>query len=636
MTLISRFGKLFFFIILLLPVMTGLSIYLYQKYTQTAVEISTITYDDLVARQSHLFENYIKNMKANLGDDFLKKLHDSAELRHHYENSLSVLLTQEVKYLYILYVDEITGKLRYLLDTSEGDDRGEYAQKFDEESPIWKMALQSGDVQVSKQGELDTLWISYVYPIKDKDQRVEAFLGADFSNEAHLRIKSVAKPLEQLYMYISIFMIIMLITAYVQLIMYSINRRRSHIDPLTKVYNRQYFHDLVNSINLKDYQLMMIDLDHFKQVNDVYGHNVGDVVLESLSRRFLQTIRSDDMLIRYGGEEFLLLLHSDSVQQAEEIAERLRHTIRATPVVSGNHSVKMTVSIGVNPYPSFAKNIDEAIKIADEQLYLAKTAGRDRVVILQEESKEQSHSSKRISDVKEAVNSGRMRCAYQPIYDAKTLKVKKYEVLIRMIAQNGTVIYPNEFLPSISNTQTYNKLTKFILETAFMKIKQTNAELSINLALQDIYNDDILSIVLGVLQENRELAHHLTFELLETEEIINFELILQRVNAIKSVGANIAIDDFGSGYANFKYLVHLGVDILKIDGSLIRNIDSNLNATYIVETICDFAQKMNIKTVAEQVETLEELRLLQSIGVTYLQGYYLAKPNFELLGDERG
>jgi len=169
-----------------------------------------------------------------------------------------------------------------------------------------------------------------------------------------------------------------------------------------------------------------------------------------------------------------------------------------------------------------------------------------------------------------------------------------------------------------------------------MKIKQTNAELSINLALQDIYNDDILGIVLGVLQENRELAHHLTFELLETEEIINFELILQRVNAIKSVGANIAIDDFGSGYANFKYLVHLGVDILKIDGSLIRNIDSNLNATYIVETICDFAQKMNIQTVAEQVETLEELRLLQSIGVTYLQGYYLAKPNFELLGDERG
>jgi diguanylate cyclase (GGDEF)-like protein len=632
MKLMSHFGKLFFFIMILLPIMTGLSIYLYQKYTQTAVEISNITYDDLVAKQSHLFENYIDNIKQNLGDDFLEKFHDSPELRHHYENSLSILLTQEVKYLYILYLDELTGKLRYLLDTSEGEDRGEYGQKFDEESLIWSKALESGYVQVSKQGELDTLWISYVHPIM-VNGTVEAFLGADFSNEAHLQIKNIAKPLEKLYMYISIFMTIMLITAYVQLIMYSINRRRSHIDPLTKVYNRQYFHDLISSINLKDYQIMMIDLDHFKRVNDIYGHDMGDVVLESLSRRFLQTIRSDDILIRYGGEEFLLLLHSDSIVKCEEVAQRLRHSIRSTPVTSGSHSVKITVSIGVNPYPSFAKNIDEAIKIADEQLYLAKTGGRDQVVILKESSREQSHSSKRISDVKEAVNSGRMRCAYQPIYDATTLKVQKYEVLIRMIASDGSVIYPGEFLPSISNTQTYNKLTKFILETAFKKIRDTNIELTINLALQDIYNDDILNIVLSVLQDNRPLAHQLTFELLETEEIINFELILQRIDAIKDVGAKIAIDDFGSGYANFKYLVHLGVDILKIDGSLIRNIDTNVNASYIVETICDFAQKMQIQTVAEQVETKEELQALQKIGVTFLQGYYLAKPDFELLSE---
>ncbi|MEA2111949.1 MAG: bifunctional diguanylate cyclase/phosphodiesterase [Campylobacterota bacterium] len=625
----SKYGKLFFLLIVLLPVMTAISIYLYNKYTQTSQEISDITYNDLITKQAHLFKNYVNNIHVNLGDEFLNRLQNSQELRNHYEESLSILLTDEVKYLYILYVDKNEDKLRYLIDTAQGDDRAEYGQKFDVQSSIWKKAFESKEVQMSQQNSLDTLWISYAHPIKSYG-KVQAFLGADFSNDAHKRIVDVAKPLEKLYFYITVFMIIMLITAYVQLIMYTINRRKSHIDPLTKVYNRQYFYDLLETLNLDEYQIMMIDLDHFKQVNDVYGHDVGDIVLESLSKRFLSAIRTDDILIRYGGEEFLLLLHSKSLEQCDEVSKRIQHSVKSLPVRAGTHSINTTVSIGVNPYPSFAKNIDEAIKIADEQLYKAKVAGRDKVVILQESNKLQSFSSKRISDVKDAINEDRMKCAYQPIFNTKTLDIQKYEVLIRMVDNDGKIIFPGEFLPSISNTQTYIRLTKLILETAFDKIRSGDVELAINLSLQDIYNDDIMKTVTEVLNDNKSLAHRLTFELLETEEIVNFELIQERIDKIKSQGAKIAIDDFGSGYANFKYLVHLGVDILKIDGSLIRNIDSNKNVLHIVETICSFANKMNIKTVAEQVETEDELKILQDIGVSYVQGFYLAKPGFEL------
>ena len=613
-----------------LPFMTGVSIYLYQQYTYTTKEIHAITHDNLVQQKLSLIKNYISNVEKTYGKNYLKILMNSKGAREHYECDLRVLVTPEVKYLYLLRykAQKENLKLYYVLDTAtDEDERALFNQPFIPESDIWKKVKETGTVQVKEQEELESLWISLVVPVIE-DGEVVAAIGVDFANEAKESINNVVLPLEKLYFYTTGFMLIMLIAAYIQYILFYRTHQRSVIDPLTKIYNRQYLDGFIEKIHLNEYQILMIDIDFFKKVNDLYGHDVGDIILSSVSQRILSLIRNEDTFIRYGGEEFLLFLKNDNSEQVLKKANEILEVMRERPIHAKEYLVDLTLSIGINPTPFQAKNIDDAIKVADEQLYIAKTNGRDRVEVFDVESSEHNLKRQCINDVKIAIDEGRIKCAYQAIFDVRTGEISKYELLVRMIDTQGEVILPDNFLPSVSRTQVYTDLTKYILDTAKNRLKEMDEELSVNLALQDLFNDDILKIILSMLNENLDVAKRLTFEILETEEILDFKELNKHLKEIRATGAKIALDDFGSGYANFGYLVHLHIDLLKIDGSLIQGIDSSPKAKEIVETINIFAKKLGIKTIAEKVETEEELVTVQEMDIDYVQGYFLARPSF--------
>jgi len=621
-----------------LPLMTGGSIYLYNKYTQATQSIHTITYNNLVSTKLSLIQNFIGHMQGDLGSHSIKLLSSSYKLRSKYEAQLRVLVTPEVKYLYMLYYDAggTQLRLRYMLDTTiNEEDRAYFKQKFDPATDTWWKVKESEVQQVHKQINSDVLWSSLVVPIFENG-KVVAAIGVDFAHEARDNIDEVVTPLKTLYFYITIFMIIMLVVAYIQFLLYYRTRRRGLIDPLTKVYNRQYLFNFLRHINIEDYQILMLDIDYFKKVNDTYGHDIGDIILASVSGRISALIRKKDSFIRYGGEEFILLLYKQTPIQCQEIAERIIESIRACPIKANEHLVDLSMSIGVNPYPSHSKDIDGAIKIADEQLYLAKSNGRNRVEMFDIHNEKEMVSAKHINEVKLALEESRIRCMYQPIFKAETGDLKSYEVLVRMIDIDGKVISPHAFLPSIAHTQVYTDLTKCILESALSALEHNDIKLSVNLDLQDLFNPDILEIILSALKKKTSLASRLSFEILETQEVSNFEELKKYINAIKETGAKIALDDFGSGYANFTYLVHLGIDILKIDGSLIRDIDKNKNARNIVQTINTLAHKMGIETVAEQIERREELEVIKHLGVSYAQGYFLGKPSFDFLDNVKG
>jgi len=623
--------------LLFLPLMTGGSIYLYNKYTQATETIHTITYDNLVGTKLSLIQNFISNMQGDLGQHSIQALSSSYRLRSNYEAQLRILVTPEVKYLYMLYYDNSGEhlRLRYMLDTTiNEEDRAYFKQKFDPSADTWWQVKDKEVHQVHRQINSDVLWSSLVVPIFENG-KVVAAIGVDFAHEARDNIDEVVMPLKTLYFYITIFMVIMLIAAYVQFLLYYSTRRRGLIDPLTKVYNRQYLFDFLRHINIEDYQILMLDIDHFKKVNDTYGHDVGDIILASVSARVSALIRKKDSFIRYGGEEFILLLYKQTPLQCQEIAQEIIESISLHPVVAKEHIVDLTMSIGVNPFPSHSKNIDEAIKIADEQLYLAKSNGRNRIEIFNIKNEEGMVLAKQINEVKVALEESRIKCMFQPIFNAETGILKSYEVLVRMVETDGKVISPHSFLPSIEHTQVYTDLTKRILELSLCALQDKDIKLSINLDLQDLFNPAILEIILNALNENTVLASKITFEILETQEVSNFEELKKHIATIKSTGAKIALDDFGSGYANFTYLVHLGIDILKIDGSLIRDIDKNKNARNIVQTINTLAQKMGIETVAEQIERREELEVVKHLGICYVQGYYLGKPSFDFLSDAK-
>jgi len=623
-----RTNKSFILLAIIIPSMTLVSFFIYGEFVQSNKHVFNIIKKQLMHDKTELFKNYSNHIVENHGQNIQEKICTNKIFAKKLEQELQLIQGDEIKYLYLLYKDS-DGKFRYLLDTTKDAEEKSYIkQKFDPQSDIWEQAYKTKTVQTIEQEGLQTLWVSMAYPIV-VDERVVAVIGADFIYSVYDKIENTLKPMEKLFYYIAIFMIIMLGIAYSLVYMYYITRKKSFIDPLTRIYNRQYLFEFLDNHSLQDYYLMMIDLDNFKLVNDNYGHDAGDEVLINVVAEIKSNIRQKDILIRFGGEEFIVLVNKKEVHNILKVAQRIRKAVSQLSIHTQNNIIKITLSIGINPFPYMSNNIEEAIKIADEQLYIAKSSGRNRVEVYNSDDKYESQTSKRISDIQEAIDNNRVRCAFQPIYSNANQEELKYEVLLRLLDKNSKPIPPDSFLPFIKNTQVYISLTRYVIDTAINAMKENNFNLAINLDLQDILNDDIMHLLKHRFENVPELASRMTIEILEHEEIQDFKLIQSKLKLLKTMGFSIALDDFGSGYANFAYLINLDIDILKIDGTIIRDLDKNESAYSVVKTICSFAKDMNMKTVAEQIETKEELEAVQELGVDYLQGYYLGRPEFE-------
>jgi len=625
-----KIGKSFIVLSIVIPFVTLASLFIYFEFIQAKERVFEIIKEHLITQKVFLFERYVESLEDNYGKELVPIILNDPFVAKKLEHELTLTQGDDTKYLYILYRDK-DKKYRYLLDaTQDKNERAFVNQKFDTESDIWDKTYTTKKYHISRQSSLESLWVTIAYPIVS-DGEVVAVLGADFTYDVYSRIVEILNPIEKIFFYISFFMLIMLILAYILVYLYYKTRKKAFIDPLTKVYNRQYLSELLEQISLQNYYLMMIDLDNFKLVNDNFGHDVGDDVLVAVVQGIKSCIRKEDILIRFGGEEFILLVDKSESSDAGKVAERIRKTVMNMEILSHNNKIKMTLSIGVNPFPYSAKNIEEAIKIADEQLYIAKSSGRNRVEVFDEAKRYESEASNRISDISEAIDADGIKCAFQPIVAAGSKKIVKYEMLLRMMNKEGKIIPPNSFLPSIRHTQVYITLTSIVLKKALDLLeKQHDIHLSINLDIQDILNSDIIELLKSTFHDKREFAKHVTIEILEHEEIKNFERIQESIALLKSLGFTIALDDFGSGYANFRYMINLDIDILKIDGSIIRNVDNDKAAYNIVKAIVAFAKGMDMEVVAEQIETKEECETVESLGVTYLQGYYLGRPEFEI------
>ena len=625
-----RVSKSFVILAVVIPLVTVASMVIYFEFIQAKERVFNVIKEHLIQQKVDIFQKYVTTLEQNYDENLPELILKDKNLSQKLEKELALLQGQDVKYLYMLYRDK-KGKYRYLLDATEDENERAFAnQKFDTVSDIWDKAYITKTYQVENQNSLETLWVTIAYPIVIKGN-VVAVLGADFTYDVYSRIVKILNPVESIFLYITTFMLFMLLLAYILVYLYYKTRKKAFIDPLTKIYNRQYLAEFLETTSLQNYYLMMIDLDNFKLINDNFGHDVGDDVLVSVVNAIKSNIRQEDILIRFGGEEFILLVDKKESKESIKVAERIRKAVMNSIIESHDNQINMTVSIGVNPFPYSAKNIEEALKIADEQLYIAKSSGRNRVEIFDEGKKYESEATNRISDIRVAIDEGGIRCAFQPIYSAQSGEILKYEMLLRMMSKEGKIIPPNSFLPSIRHTQVYISLTSIVLQKAITMFEQNQTiNLSINLDIQDILNEDIMELLRVTFEGKKELAQRLTIEILEHEEIKNFELIQTSITRLKEIGFSIALDDFGSGYANFRYMISLDIDILKIDGTIIKNIDKDKAAYNIVKAIVEFARNMNMKTVAEMIETKEEHDTVIELGIDCLQGYYLGRPEFAI------
>ncbi|MDA3907896.1 MAG: bifunctional diguanylate cyclase/phosphodiesterase [Sulfurimonas sp.] len=343
--------------------------------------------------------------------------------------------------------------------------------------------------------------------------------------------------------------------------------------------------------------------------------------------------RDNDKLIRYGGEDFLLLIYNrDSASSSSDICERIRENINAHIFTYETHKIEMQVSIGVHENPAAEKNLGEAVKVADKMLYIAKKEGRNRVIYFNDKSKNMVLSkAKDIDFVKQAIQEERVICHYQPIYNQLTNEILKYEALVRIIDKKGKIIAPIFFLPGLKHTNIHYKLTQRILSIVFEKFKDAKESVSININFSDLINNDIEATITDTFTASKDLASRVTFEILESDEIDNMILFKEKIDLLHSFNAKVSIDDFGSGYSNFKTILDIEANYLKIDGSLVKNIDVSEKDFKVVKSIIHFAKEANMKTIAEFVHSKEVYDKLEELGVDYMQGYFIAKPTDRLL-----
>ena len=400
-------------------------------------------------------------------------------------------------------------------------------------------------------------------------------------------------------------------------------QHQAFYDMLTMLPNRT---SLINDLKKEEGKtIILVNIDNFATINDFYGHVVGDEVLLQVALILRQYCNSTNKIYKLSADEFAIISQTkwDNKKEIKAQIKRIIDLIEQQYFNLANHKIHISITVSAAAILTTGAGLINA----DMALKLAKRTNR-KFVIFNEElqlSKQIEKNMQIVHLIKNAIKNDGIVPFFQPIVDIKTDKVIKYEALIRIIDEKGEIHSPFTFLEASKKLKFYPQLMRAMVEKTFKKCASKDVCFSINLTFDDILDADFIRFLFD-LMDKYDNAKKVTVEILETQSVRYEESLQNFVNKVYEKGANIAIDDFGSGYANFEHIINIKCDYLKIDGSLIRNLDTDKNAGLIVETILVFAKKLGKKTVAEFVHSKEILEIVKKLGIDYVQGYYLGKP----------
>lgn len=416
-------------------------------------------------------------------------------------------------------------------------------------------------------------------------------------------------------------------------------------DVLTSLYNRRRFN--AEFTQLLDYSkrfelqgaLLFLDLDQFKDLNDSCGHTHGDNLLKQVSQTLLSLTRSTDIVARLGGDEFAILLPKTDELGAIKLAESICEAIATIIIIHNDIPFKVTASIGLITFPLADFTIEELIVNADTAMYQAKNKGKNtwHQFLLNDHTREQLES--RLywkGKIEQALSEEQFIFYYQPIMDIKSRTVSHYEMLIRMQNKDGSISFPDSFIPVAEQTGLIQSIDHYVLHHGILKQAELdsnnqNISLSMNLSGSAFSDPLLLALQKYFISQSNVNTKHLIFEITETSAVADIKQAREMMEQLKKLGCRFSLDDFGTGFASFHYMRELPVDIVKLDGSFIKNLVNSHDDQLFVKALVDVAKGMGKKTVAEFVEDAETLKLLEEFGVDYAQGYYIGKPEPEFL-----
>lgn len=415
--------------------------------------------------------------------------------------------------------------------------------------------------------------------------------------------------------------------------------RHANFDPLTQLPNRRMFyerlgHDLKKALRSGErLALLFLDLDRFKEINDTLGHDTGDALLVAAARRLSNCVRDSDTVARLGGDEFILILNDlGTPNSVERVADNILTSL-SQPFVLGNEVAYVSASIGITFYPDDASTVEGLLKNADQAMYVAKNAGRNRYAYFTNTMQQLAlHRLQLLKDLRQAVLAQQFVLEYQPIVDLLTGRVGKAEVLLRWQHPQRGRIPPAEFVPLAEESGLIHGIGEWLFAESVQCLRQLTAQfdpdfqLSINQSPLQIQAGGGQRAWGGLLQAAGLSGHNLVFEITEGLLLDTSPPVVAELMAYRDAGIQVAIDDFGTGYSSLAYLKKMHIDYVKIDQSFVRNLVEDASNQALTEAIIVMAHKLELKVIAEGVETAEQAALLRQLGCDYAQGYWYAKP----------
>ncbi len=407
----------------------------------------------------------------------------------------------------------------------------------------------------------------------------------------------------------------------------SVLKEMLYIDTLTELPNILMFNKTIE--NIDNPKTILVDIDAFSEINEYYGRDIGDYVLKEIAKLIKTYADNENMkTFRIGSDEFLLLGSGVlDIEKYERIAREMVTLLKTNEIFLKEYDESIVIDSTIG----FCLEDKDILNKAQIALEYAKKAEKDFACYLHSMDNKNKYKEKvkYVKIMKDALDNDRVIPYYQPIFNREG-KIYKYEALSRIKDAEGKVISPFFFMDTSKKVRLYTLMTKQIIDKSFKKIAQTDKTISINLLARDMMDGNISNYIIEKIREYG-IAKQIVFEILEDESIESLIRVENFIKKSKRLGVRIAIDDFGTGYSNFSYLIKLKPDYLKIDGSIIQNIDTDKNSEAIVKAIISFAKTLHVETIAEFIHSKKVYDKCYELGIDEFQGFYLGEPNSDLV-----
>jgi diguanylate cyclase (GGDEF)-like protein/PAS domain S-box-containing protein len=427
-------------------------------------------------------------------------------------------------------------------------------------------------------------------------------------------------------------------------------RQLAYYDVLTGLPNRGMFLERLHQTlsqaqrDREKVNLIFLDLDNFKDVNDTQGHDVGDQLLKSVAERLSVCMRDSDVLARLGGDEFVVVCPSLATQDSiAAIVQRIQ-TVFTDPFELDGRQVYTSASIGIAVYPDDSLDATTLFRCADTAMYQAKNEGRSQFRFFSPELNQKIMQRVELENsLRQGLEKQEFFLHYQPLWDLKTSKMAGVEVLLRWQSSDYGLMQPSTFISLLEDSGLINSVGEWVLRTACTQMREwTVAEhrdlkMAVNISGKQMKHPKFLEMLTTIIQETGVDPHSLELEFTESVIMDNVENTVEIFRKLKEMGIQLSIDDFGTGYSSLNYLKHFPVDRIKIDRSFVSDVYNNQSDAAIIEAIVSMAQSLSLRVVAEGVENSDQLHSLSQLGCDEVQGYYLAMPmHAEALAEKLG